>query len=133
MVTVKRGGKIHYTIQRSGLLIFTIIAFYYYSTSHQFIVTSAYKYPPQIYYSSFAIAIISILWMRRKSIERKMNGMLEGKVSTFLNTLAHILLDIFWHIPFVEFFTYTNSDMHYMAKFAIAMSAAFLIVFCKSN
>lgn len=91
MVTVKTGVKIYYTIQRSGLLIFTIIAFYYYSTSHQFIVTSAYKYPPQIYYSSFAIAIISILWMRRKSIERKINGMLEGKVSTFLNTLAHIL------------------------------------------
>ena len=135
MVTVKTGGvKIHYTIQRSGLLIFTIIAFYYYSTSHQFIVTSAYKYPPQIYYSSFAIAIISILWMRRKSIERKMNGMLEGKVSTFFKYIgSHTIWIYFWHIPFVEFFTYTNSDMHYMAKFAIAMSAAFLIVFLQEQ
>ena len=33
----------------------------------------------------------------------------------------------------MEFFTYTNSDMHYMAKFAIAMSAAFLIVFLQEQ
>lgn len=56
--------------------------------------------------------------------------MLEGKVSTFFKYIgSHTIWIYFWHIPFVEFFTYTNSDMHYMAKFAIAMSAAFLIVF----
>ena len=72
--------------------------------------------------------------MRRKSIERKINGMLEGKVSTFFKYIGSDTIWIyFWHIPFVEFFTYTNSDMHYMAKFAIAMSAAFLIVFLQEQ
>ena len=72
--------------------------------------------------------------MRRKSIERKINGMLEGKVSTFFKYIgSHTIWIYFGHIPFVEFFTYTNSDMHYMAKFAIAMSAAFLIVFLQEQ
>ena len=63
-----------------------------------------------------------------------MNGMLEGKVSTFFKYIgSHTIWIYFWHIPFVEFFTYTNSDMHYMAKFAIAMSAAFLIVFLQEQ
>lgn len=129
MVSMKMKERDFYILSIIGILMFSIIACYNYFTLHTFIVTSTFKYPPQIYYSSFAIAVISILWIIRKSIERIMK-VIHGRISIFLQYIgSHTIWIYFWHIPVVEYFINTNSDIHYMVKFIIAMSFAVLFAF----
>lgn len=111
-------------------LAFAIIACLFYADSHQFIVTDTYKYPPRLYYTSFAIGIISIFWMTRKRLERLIFS--QEKVGEFFQYIgSHTIWIYFWHIPFVEYFESSDVDVHYAIKFSISMSMALLLAYAQ--
>ena len=79
-----------------SIVIFVLAAVYYYVETGAFQPTQIRKYPPQIYYTSYAIAITTILWMFRKDITKLCDALRISTIMTFIG--SHTLWIYFWHV-----------------------------------
>lgn len=79
-----------------SIVVFGLTAIYYYATTGTFQPTQICKYPPQIYYTSYAIAVTTALWIYRKNIERCCDALGLSNILSFIG--SHTLWIYFWHI-----------------------------------
>lgn len=91
-------------IRNTGLLflgLYLVIALILYHKTGTYISTDDYKYPPQIYYTSYALGISFILYVYRSKIVVLLKAIRLQKFASFVG--AHTLWIYFWHIPIVEY------------------------------
>jgi fucose 4-O-acetylase-like acetyltransferase len=79
--------------------------------------TQQFKYPPSIYYFSYALLISSILWIFRKKIELLINKIKLKEIVLFC--AQNSIWIYLWHIPVVRFF-HANFVVKYLAAFGIS-------------
>lgn len=90
-------------IEKTGLLflaLFVIIAATLYYQTGEFILTGDYKYPPRLYYTSYALGFSAILWRYRVRI---VDFLKKTKIKNFaLFVGSHTFWIYLWHIPIVD-------------------------------
>ena len=85
--------------------------------------TQDFKYPPSIYYFSYAIAVSMFLWL----ISPFSQTILESRkhVNTLVMFIAHNSIWVYlWHIPGMKFL-----HTHFLIKYVIAFSLAVFVTF----
>ena len=106
-----------------ALGFFISLAIYFWHLEGSFVPTQFYKYPPTLYYFSYAVAISCAAWA------------LSGQVVALLNKapiLKNLILFIaqnsiwiyLWHIPFIKVI-----HTHFPLKFSIVLAIACAITF----
>lgn len=78
-----------------------LILFCYYRIDHGFIVlTSEYKYPPRLYYTSYGLGCTLVMWNYRTKIESFFNLIHIKQFAQFVG--SHTFWLYLWHIPMVD-------------------------------
>ncbi|THB71513.1 MAG: acyltransferase [Gammaproteobacteria bacterium] len=90
--------------------------------SGKIVPTQAYKYPPSIYYFSYALFVACFLWVHKELLERLIEIF---RIKSFVLFCARNSIWIYlWHIPAVK-----AVDANYIVKFFIAFSSAVIITY----
>ncbi len=97
-------GQIAIFAQRKSLLIlssiffitYLFLAYYYYCETQAYQLTSIAKYPPKLYYTSYALAFTLFLFVFREQIYKYTGRLKMNAVMTFIG--SHTLWIYFWHI-----------------------------------
>lgn len=105
------------------LLIFIFMSLYFYFDKNSFILTSLHKYPPRIYYTSYALGISLVLWACRKYILFFFKKIHAKSIMVFIGSHTYWLY--LWHIPFVYFL---GNRFDPLSRFLIIFIGAYLIV-----
>lgn len=100
------------------------IAIYLFMKEGHFVPTSNYKYPPQIYYLSYAVAFTLFLWVSRDKIQSFLTSL--HLVAFFKYVGRHTYWLYLWHIPFVDIF---SKDYTFPIRFSIIFFGALSCVF----
>lgn len=115
------------------LLIFTICLFavqavYYFFVEHKFFGPQNFKYPPTIYYISYAIAMIFVL---RKFVAIFLDKFKEdGALGSFIKFVSMNTIWIYlWHIPIVAFFHMGEFKANFVIEYLIAFVIPLVVVF----
>lgn len=118
----KLSNKLAMLISTLMLSVFTGIALLLFNAKNEFVPTQIYKYPPSIYFLSFAIGLSLLLYI---SID---------KIDSFFKSFSHYNKVLFiarnsiwvylWHIPYIELI-----NMHYYFKFPFVLLLASCTVY----
>jgi peptidoglycan/LPS O-acetylase OafA/YrhL len=100
---LKKKTLIYFTIFFG--IIFSLLAIFYYNQSGAFIETQKYKYPPQLYYLSYSLAISLLLYLLVKYLVKTQkylqNNNLFVKIIIFISSSS--LWIYLWHIVFLRY------------------------------
>lgn len=104
------------------LIIFSGLGLRYYLLSGKMVQTQQYKYPPGLYYLSYALGLSLILWL----ISDRLVAWVESSgVSKLVYFIAENSIWIYlWHIPFIELVA-----LPFYGKFVIVYTAAVFITY----
>ncbi len=106
----------------TSLVIFVSLGTWIYATTGMAAPTQHYKYPPSIYYLSYALFVSSFLWIFRRQFEFILE---KTKSKEFVLFCAQNSIWIYlWHIPFVKFF-----HSHFIVKYIVVFSISVLLTF----
>ena len=81
--------------------IFTVTAVCLYINAGEYIPTSKFKYPPQIYYTSYALGLSAFLYLCRNRIVIALRSIRLLDFSAFVG--SHTFWIYLWHIPMVDY------------------------------
>ena len=110
----------------SCLSAFGIIALSFYLNSGLFIQTQNFKYPPSIYYLSYAVGISIVLWLASEYIVNFINNL---KLTTPVLFIAQNSMWIYlWHIPLLNII-----KMPFYFSYLLILLTASLITFIQVN
>lgn len=107
------------------LLIYITMTIYYGIKAGHYVDTNVFKYPPKLYYTSFALFVIILLWECRHKIEWLVERIKVTRIVTFVG--SHSLWIYFWHIPVVT--TFGSSIPSFILRFLVAFSVAIVMAF----
>lgn len=106
-----------------SLATFVSLALGLYVMEGVFVPTQDLKYPPALYYVSYALFVSCLLWMLREKIELLIDKL---KLKPFVLFCAQNSIWIYlWHIPLVKNL-HGNFALKYLIAFSVATMAAFI-------
>lgn len=111
----------------AGLMFCAMACFLGY-TRHEFVPTQLYKYPPQLYYVSYATACIGILFILRQTITRALERIRLAKFFSFIG--SHTLWMYFYHIFLL--FALENVPINGFLRFLSVFLGALLLTWIHS-
>jgi len=82
------------------LTIFVSICFYLYFVNGSVVPTQVFKYPPRLYYFSYAIGVGALVWSFIVPIEKGFSLLKLKNISSFIG--QNSIWTYLWHIPFVQ-------------------------------
>ncbi|WP_049629309.1 acyltransferase [Cellvibrio sp. pealriver] len=103
------------------LLLFVSVALYSFIQTGGFVATQKHKYPPTLYYFSYALGIALIAWVLSETVQRLLDKVTLLKVVTLFIAQNSIWIYL-WHIPFVKVAT---GPFH--VRYLLVLSAACLL------
>jgi len=112
-------------VLRNCMLVFGIIFvscfFYFYFIKHSIVTTQRYKYPPRLYYLSYALfaSIVMFYLTQKYSMQR-------NKIIQFIGSAT--LWIYLWHWFVMKAYGYLGLPTQYVVKFSIVYLVAVLIV-----
>ena len=108
-----------------SFVIFGTLGTALFALSGKFIPTQAFKYPPSIYYLSYALAVSSVIWLASDTILNRLKSI---KISTPALFVGQNSMWIFlWHIPLIEMI-HLPFYFKYPLIFVLASLATFIQV-----
>ncbi len=114
-------------LSRVNLAIFIICGTLLYLINENFTPTQLYKYPPSIYYLSYALFVSCLLWRYSESIQHYLKKL---KLLPFVLFAAQNSIWIYlWHILLVKTI-YTDYLIKYFLVFSIASFITYIQVNC---
>lgn len=108
-----------------SLALFILLGFGIYIATGSIATTQAFKYPPSIYYFSYALFVASLLWFFREKIESVIDKVNVKHIVLFC--AQNSIWIYLWHIPIVKFFD-ANFAVKYVVAFTVAASITFVQV-----
>ncbi|WP_325239813.1 acyltransferase [Methylophilus sp.] len=111
-----------YAIAGISLGIFTFAGTGLFLFNGEFIPTQSLKYPPSIYYFSYALFISSLLWIYSERIEYFLEQINIKNVVLFI--ASNSIWIYLWHIPFIK-----HIHTHYVFKFFIVFTSAVVVTY----
>lgn len=122
------------------IVIFFILTILNFRVMGNLITTNNYKYPPRLYYLSYAIgmSLIAIYFVERKNIFN-IKEKLDIKIVRFIST--HTMWIYLWHILYIilinNFFNYLNWIIKYIIILVLSMTTTYiqtnLVKYIKGN
>lgn len=111
----------------SSLLIFAIISIYFYFNDLGAFNMQKFKYPPQLYYLSYAIFLSTVIYIFRKSFIRLINALKFR--SAFLFIARNSIWIYLWHIVYIENLNFEDYGTKYIVTYALSiLSICFQII-----
>ena len=121
-----------------SFVLYATIAFYLIVENGNYVLTDEQKYPPRLYYLSYAFVGIFFFWINRKRIMKLSSRLYLKSFLQFVG--AHTMWIYFWHIIFLEqihifqdkwilrfFFVFMSSTcIAYLQHIMIKKSSVFL-------
>ena len=108
------------------LLIFLTLAVFNYFLQGKIIQTQQFKYPPTLYYLSYAIGVSLVLWLTAGYF---LNWIEKLGASDIMSFIAQNSIWIYlWHIPFIEIIQ-LPFYIKYIFVYGIALLLAFIQIF----
>lgn len=109
-----------------ALLVFLGLAAYLYTQEHKFVPTQHFKYPPHIYYFSYALVATLTLWLVADWALKLCEFF---KIKTLVMFLARNSIWVYlWHIAVLELI-----DASYWVEFPLVLAIATTITFIQVN
>lgn len=113
-----------------SLGIFILIGFGLFFTYEKILPTQALKYPPSIYYFSYALFVSCLLWLYSASLNLFIEKL---KIKNFVLFIAQNSIWIYlWHIPLVKVL-HINFAMKYIVVLIISVFIVYLQVWIVNN
>jgi len=85
----------------ASLLAYVIIAIFLSYSNNEYVLTGQYKYPPQIYYSSYALGMSAVLWYYKDRMVSFLEKIRLRQFAVFVG--SHTFWIYLWHIPIVDY------------------------------
>jgi hypothetical protein len=104
-----------------GLLIFLMLGTGLYFISGSIVSTQTFKYPPSLYYFSYAIFVSGLLWIYSSELEVMTENINVKPIVIFC--AQNSIWIYLWHIPIVKIF-----QAHYLIKYLVVLGVAVTIV-----
>lgn len=106
-----------------SVLLYTALAVVLFSVKGEYVLTSVYKYPPRLYYTSYAMMCILLLW----TIRHKICDVLKFcRLKDFFVWIgSHTIWIYFWHIPLLDFAAKLN--LSFVQRFLLVFGIALMI------
>lgn len=122
-------GRVLSVIGIVGFVVFVTYAISYYISEGQFITTDVKKYPPLLYYTSYALFVVVLLWLTHDYIYKAFVYININKAFEWIG--SHTLWVYFWHIIAVTFFT--NHFDSWILRFIIAFGFGTIVAWIQSR
>lgn len=106
------------------MLIYFAAAVFFYIQNGSYFPTQNYKYPPRIYYVSYALGISALLWYLRQQITFFLHKFRLHDFAKFIG--SHTFWIYLWHIPIVD---YLAKRYNYPTTFAIVCLSSISITY----
>lgn len=106
------------------ILIYFALAVFFYIQKGSYFPTQNYKYPPRIYYVSYALGISAFLWYFRQQITSFLHIFRLTYFAKFIG--SHTFWIYLWHIPIVD---YLAKHYNYPTTFAIVCLSSITITY----
>lgn len=110
------------------MCIYIGYAIYYINTMGDYQLTSIQKYPPKLYYSSYAISLSLLLYVFRRKILSFCSMIKVVSIFEFLG--SHTIWIYFWHIPLIKPIMIIPSDS---LRFFIVITTATAITYLQTK
>lgn len=109
-----------------NLALFILTALGLYIIYGQFIPTQNFKFPPSIYYLSYALVVSCIIWINSERIYYFVESM---RIKAALYYIAQNSIWIYlWHIPFIRFI-----HTHYFLKYLLVFIGATTLTYIQTS
>lgn len=108
-----------------AFIIFTAVGVILYAISGKFISTQKFKYPPSIYYLSYALGVSCVAWLASDAILMKIKKI--GFSEPILFVAQNSIWVYLWHIPLIEISLFPFY-LKYSLVFMLATVATFFQV-----
>lgn len=114
------------------IVIFMIMAIIYLNIYGKFITTNKYKYPPRLYYLSYAISLslLSYYLIERKHIFN-LKEHLNTKLIIFIS--SHTMWIYLWHILYIIIINNFFNTMNWIIKFLVVILLAIFTTYIQSK
>lgn len=100
-MTDKMTNKHYLIVTVVSAFVYVVFAWYYYKNTGSYQTTHVCKYPPKLYYTTYALAVVCILWVFRERIALLIEKIRMSKLFCFIG--SHTLWIYFWHIIILLF------------------------------
>lgn len=114
----------------SALFILVTYGIILYVKEGHIVLTQAMKYPPSVYYLSYAIFVSALLWLFAEKILNIISYLRFENIMLFIS--QNSIWIYLWHIPFIKYLD-TNFVAKYGCVYIGATCIAFLQVWLVSN
>jgi fucose 4-O-acetylase-like acetyltransferase len=122
------GRKLSTYIALSMISIFSAMGILFYLNSGIFAKTQLFKYPPSLYYLSYALGISIFLWLNSEFIVDVINRL---KITNLILFIAQNSMWIYlWHIPLINIIKipfYFRYPLVFLLAFLITLGQVYLI------
>lgn len=108
-------------------VIYLLYAIYYLNINGGYVLTGKYKYPPQLYYTSYAMTVCLILWGIRRKILKFLGYLPKQIVQLFCFIGSHTMWIYLWHIPLVDAIGRSfSTSIRFIFVYTIALLITFI-------
>lgn len=111
------------------VFVYICISFYYINNGRGYLQTQLFKYPPQIYYLSYAIGCCLYLWLVRVKVFSFLLRLSSKLVDLIAFIGSHTIWIYLWHIPLVSMVKGIDSAI---IRFSVVYILATIIVGCQT-
>lgn len=114
------------------MLIFVGLSVSLYIERGQFIITNEYKYPPRLYYLSYAIGVsLLIYYLIDKVNILNIKERCNIEIIKFIS--SHTMWIYLWHIMYIYFLGMTDNNINWIYKYIIVVAGAIITTYIQSK
>ncbi|MBI4489903.1 MAG: acyltransferase [Deltaproteobacteria bacterium] len=125
--TISLKSRLTLVVAGLSLGVFLSMALLLFTQSGRFVPTQEYKYPPSIYYFSYAVFVALMLWLSSEKLWLAIAKI--TPIKKFVLLVAQNSLWVYlWHIPFVEL-----ARGGFAVKYLVVFSAAATITYLQTG
>lgn len=123
----KLSDKKNLLLAGSFLLAFIAIAIFEFAKTGHFVLTQEFKYPPLLYYISYAMFVSVSLYLISKQISLPNNPFIRNKIAFISDSTMWIYL---WHTYFIFIWRYMVLNyVHFKSSYLFLAEFVFLLTF----
>ncbi len=119
-------GRVGLTLMATlWLLLYAVWALWFFVHTGAYRPTQAFKYPPRLYYLSYALGVVSLLWLGRGWLTRLVGGL---RIAPFVCYVgSHTFWIYLWHVLILSLMHgRANATVRFLVIYVVAIVLSYL-------